>query len=267
MYLFVVLLPKAMKLICFGILVALHCTFSEGTLDIRQRRPRLSLFDDPFFYRPWATFDMMSKDFDDHFRDDPFFDHDDLDDFFDYQTLPSSKKECDKPKGAKKDSSCKTVGKTKEKDITIPRLAARVVKNDEKQFKFAMNLKNFKRKELSVKVENEFLKISGKKSCQDESKKCSERSVFRYQYLLPKHTDLHKVKASFSKDGFLIVEVPKLPKIEDATGGLQIEELDELYLDKLTEEAKTGKKTNDATQDGQQKEEDDVTIEEVPSTQ
>ena len=255
-----------MKLFCVGILAALCCcSLTECTLGIRRRQSRPSLFDDPFFYRPWATFDMMSKDFDDHFREDPFFDHDDFDEFFDRPFLPPSKKDCVTPEGkdANRDSSCQKVEKSEEKDTSIPKLVARVVKNDEKQFKFAMNLKGFNRKELSVKVEDDFLKISGKKSCKEESKKCSERSFFRYQYLLPKHTDLQRVKASFSKDGFLIVDVPKLHKIEDGNSGLEIEELNEVYVDKLTEGVKKDRKTNEAKPDENKKEDDDVTVEEV----
>ena len=268
-----------MKLFCFGILIAAFCcSLTQGTLGIRRREPRLSLFDDPFFLRPWATFDMMTKDFDDHFRKDPFFDDDDFEDFFRRPFSTSGEGECKKSEDAKKDSGCQKDDKQDEKEIAIPQLAARVVKNDEKQFKFAMNLKGFDRKELSVKVEDDFLKISGKKSCKDESKKCSERSFFRYQYLLPKHTDLSKVKASFSKDGFLIVDVPKLSKIEDTSGGLKIEELDEVYVDKLKEEVKKeakkevkGKMIKEDAKDetpvaDDAKEDDDVTVEEVPST-
>lgn len=261
---------KTMNAFCIGIIAAVFCSsVSEGTLGIRRREPRPSLLDDPFFFRPWTTFDMMSKDFDDHFRKDPFFDHDDFDEFFDRPFLPSREKECGKP-GTKVDegsSKCQKVEKSAEKDVALPTLAARVVKNDDKQFKFAMNLKGFDRKELSVKVVDEFLKISGRKSCKGDSKKCSEKSFFRYQYLLPKHTDLNKVKASFSKDGFLIVDVPKLLKFKDANGGLEIEELDETYVDKLNDEAKKDQKASEAKPAEGNKGDDDVTVEEVPSTQ
>ena len=247
------------KFLCFGILITVSCmSLTEGRLGLRRR----SLFDDPFFLRPWTTFDMMTKDFDDHFTSDPFFNDDDFENFFDQPVLKPSSQSCKKAeKHETQQSSCKKTTKTEDKDLTIPQLAARVVKNDDKQFNFAMNLKGFERNEISVKVEDDFLKISGKKGCKDENKKCSERSFFRYQYLLPKHSDLTKVKASFSKDGYLIVDVPKLQKLTDESGGLQIEELDEEYVTKLKGDATKEqiKKEQVKTED-----DDDVTVEAIP---
>lgn len=254
-----------MKYVCLAILIAASCcSLVEGRFGLRPKR---SLFDDPFFLKPWTTFDMMKRDFDDHFKNDPFFaddddDDDDFDDFFHQPLMPPSTKTCSK--AAKTDESqsesCVKVERPTDADIVIPHLAARVVKDDENQFKFAMNLKGFDRKEISVRVEDDFLKISGKKSCKDENKKCSQRSFFRYQYLLPKHSDLKNVKASFSKDNFLIVDVPKLSMIEDASG-LKIEDLDEEYVPKLKEEMKKGEKSQVSdTKD------EDVTVEDVPPT-
>lgn len=270
-------------LVYAGILIA---AFSSSLAKSRiGLRPRESLFKDSFFLKPWTTFDMMKRDFDDHFLQDPFFDDDDDDDefeeFFHRPLVHSSSTRCTKgdKQDSTKDSHCKQAAKPKEKDLAIPQLAARVVRNDESQFKFAMNLKGFDRKEISVRVEDDFLKISGKKTCKGETKKCSERSFFRYQYLLPKHTDLSRVKASFSKDSFLVISVPKLSKIADASKGLQIEELGEDYVNKLNEElAKEDVGKDKAGQDDTGKEErkspapssgsvdDDVTVESVPPT-
>ena len=258
-----------MKVLYSGIIIAVFCTYlAQGRfgLGLGQRR---SLFDDDFFMKPWTTFDMMTKDFDDHFRDDPFFQDDEFeDDFFNRPFGHPTHKECEKTKQDPK-AACKKV--SKDKGLAIPKLAARVVKNDDEQFKFAMNLKGFGRDEISVKVQDDFLKISGKKSCPSGKKKCPERSYFRYQYLLPKHTDLSKVKASFSKDGYLIVDIPKLKKIEDASEGLKIEAMDEEYLPKLkeqvtekkNEELKKEKETTEGKEDTSK--DDDVTVEEIPA--
>eukprot|EP00112_Aurelia_sp_Birch-Aquarium-sp1_P011191 Seg2357.4 transcript_id=Seg2357.4/GoldUCD/mRNA.D3Y31 product="alpha-crystallin A chain" protein_id=Seg2357.4/GoldUCD/D3Y31 len=260
-----------MKVLCSGIIIAVLCiSLAQGRFGLGRRR---SLFDDDFFMKPWTTFDMMTKDFDDHFRDDPFFQDDEFeDDFFNRPFGRPTQKECEKTKQDPK-ASCKKVSKNEDKGLAIPKLAARVVKNDDQQFKFAMNLKGFGRDEISVKVQDDFLKISGKKSCPGgEKKKCPERSYFRYQYLLPKHTDLSKVKASFSKDGYLIVDIPKLQKIEDANDGLKIAAMDEEYLPKLkehvaekkkNEEVKKEKETNEG-KSGTSKD-DDVTVEDVPA--
>ena len=256
-----------MKVLYSGIIIVVFCIYlAQGRFGLGRRS---SLFDDDFFMKPWTTFDMMTKDFDDHFRDDPFFQDDEFeDDFFNRPFGRQTQKECEKIKQDPK-ASCKKVGK--DDGLAIPKLAARVVKNDDKQFKFAMNLKGFGRDEISVKVQDDFLKISGKKSCPSGKKKCPERSYFRYQYLLPKHTDLSKVKASFSKDGYLIVDIPKLKKIEDASEGLKIEAMDEEYLPKLKEQVTEKKnkelKKEEETTKGKEEtsKDDDVTVEEIPA--
>eukprot|EP00794_Sanderia_malayensis_P007919 gene7919-8774_t len=254
-----------------SVLIALfvfYITKTEGRL-----KGRRSLFDDDHF-QPWSTFDLLSRDFEDSFNDDPFFEDDDFDPFFDELPMKRrptlEKKEGDKTT-SKKDAGrdvCDKKCKDDKKQLSFPKLASRVVVNNDKEFKFAMNVQGFDKGDISVKVENDFLKISGKKTCKKGSKKCGEKSFFRYQYLLPKHADSHKVKARFSKDGFLIVEMPKLPALGDRRDSLQIEDEDEEYLPKLKSQMaskskrKDGEKKKDEPKDNE-KSQDEATVEVV----
>ncbi len=247
------------KMKVLGILLVFSILFftqpTEGRFGLRRR----SMFNDDDFFKPWTTFDMLTRDFDDIFHDDPFFEDDDFDSFLDHSPLkhrPVSEtgKAKTKPvKDAGKGVCDKKCQGDKQK-LSFPKLSSRVVLNNEKEFKFAMNVKGFDKKDISVKVENDFLKISGRKSCKKE-KKCGERSFFRYQYLLPKHADLSKVKARFSKDGFLIVEMPKFQELDNKSNDLQIEDIDEEYLPKLKSESSGKPKRDEVKKDDVKKEE------------
>lgn len=230
-----------MKYLLVALIVCYFCQ-TEGRFGLKSR----SLFDDDFFLKPWSTFDMMSRDFEDEFyRDDPFFDDFGIDD----ELFPKLSQGQEKTKDNAGKGVCDKGCEDKKKGLVIPKLSSRVILNNDKEFKFAMNVKGFNKKEISVKVLEGFLKISGKKNCKETTKKCGQQSIFRYQYLLPKHTSLNKVKARFSKDGFLIVEIPKLEKLEDASNDLHIEEMDEEYLPKLENEMHAKSKAGQAKEE------------------
>ena len=177
---------------------------------------------------------------------DPFQDdRDDTDwfddDFFSDRMLLSKRK----PKQSCAKDKCprKHTDKT---EVEIPKLSSHVLRNDDKEFNFAMNIKGYGKKDVSVKVEQNFLKISGNKGgdCKDEKKRC-EKMYFRYQYLLPKETDLTKMKATLSKDGFLVVKIPKITKSQHNVIDLNVEETDESYFDRKGEE---DRKTEEQTE-------------------
>jgi HSP20 family protein len=88
------------------------------------------------------------------------------------------------------------------------------VKDEEKQYVVEAELPGLTEKDLDVKVENNLLTISSKKSEEKEEKKdgyiIKERraSSFCRSFTLPDHTDREKIEAHF-KNGLLTLTIPK----------------------------------------------------------
>lgn len=82
------------------------------------------------------------------------------------------------------------------------------VKNDEKQFQVALNVKQFKPEEIQVKIVDNFIVIQGKhEEKQDETGFCSRE--FTRRYMLPQACEAETVTSSLSPDGVLTILAPK----------------------------------------------------------
>lgn len=88
------------------------------------------------------------------------------------------------------------------------------VKEEEKQYVVEAELPGLTEKDIDVKVENNLLTISSKKSEEKEEKKdgyiIKERraSAFCRSFTLPEHTDREKIEAHY-KNGLLTLTIPK----------------------------------------------------------
>lgn len=91
------------------------------------------------------------------------------------------------------------------------------VKEEEKQYVVEAGLPGLTEKDIDVKVENDLLTISSKKSEEKEEKKdgyiIKERraSSFCRSFTLPDHTDREKIEAHY-KNGLLTLTIPKTKK-------------------------------------------------------
>ncbi|MBN2533035.1 MAG: Hsp20/alpha crystallin family protein [Spirochaetales bacterium] len=93
------------------------------------------------------------------------------------------------------------------------------VKEEDKQYVVEAELPGLTEKDIDVKVENNLLTISSKKSEEKEEKKegyiIKERraSEFCRSFTLPDHTDREKIEAHY-KNGLLTLLIPKTKEAE-----------------------------------------------------
>jgi len=113
-------------------------------------------------------------------------------------------------------------------DFTIsPRLATDVYETD-KDLVVEMQIPGFKKEDIKISFQDDYLKVEGKA---EEEKEEKEKNYWRKEIRkgsfvrvipLPRKVDPKKAKASF-KDGVLKVSLPKIEEVKDAGEEIQIE--------------------------------------------
>jgi HSP20 family protein len=113
-------------------------------------------------------------------------------------------------------------------DFSIsPRLATDVYETD-KDLVVEMQVPGFKKEDIKVSFQDDYLKVEGKAEEEKEEKdknywrKEIRRGSFVRVIPLPKKVDPKKAKASF-KDGILKISLPKIEEIKEAGEEIKIE--------------------------------------------
>jgi len=113
-------------------------------------------------------------------------------------------------------------------DFSIsPRLATDVYETD-KDLVVEMQVPGFKKEDIKVSFQDDYLKVEGKAEEEKEEKdknywrKEIRRGSFVKVIPLPKKVDPKKAKASF-KDGILKISLPKIEEIKEAGEEIKIE--------------------------------------------
>ena len=108
-----------------------------------------------------------------------------------------------------------------------PRLATDVYETD-KDLVVEMQIPGFKKEDIKISFQDDYLKVEGKA---EEEKEEKEKNYWRKEIRkgsfvrvipLPRKVDPKKAKASF-KDGVLKVSLPKIEEVKDAGEEIQIE--------------------------------------------
>jgi HSP20 family protein len=113
-------------------------------------------------------------------------------------------------------------------DFTIsPRLATDVYETD-KDLVVEMQVPGFKKEDIKISFQDDYLKVEGKA---EEEKEEKEKNYWRKEIRkgsfvrvipLPRKVDPKKAKASF-KDGVLKISLPKIEEIKEAGEEIKIE--------------------------------------------
>nr|ADV40225.1 putative alpha-B-crystallin [Latrodectus hesperus] len=83
------------------------------------------------------------------------------------------------------------------------------VKNDDKEFQVALNVKQFKPEEIEVKIVDNYIVIHGKHEEKSEDTGLVQREFTR-RYMLPKNCEPEKVTSSLNtQEGILNIVAPK----------------------------------------------------------
>ena len=113
-------------------------------------------------------------------------------------------------------------------DFSIsPRLATDVYETD-KDLVVEMQVPGFKKEDIKVSFQDDYLKVEGKAEEEKEEKEKNywrkeiRRGSFVRVIPLPKKVDPKKAKASF-KDGILKISLPKIEEIKEAGEEIKIE--------------------------------------------
>jgi HSP20 family protein len=113
-------------------------------------------------------------------------------------------------------------------DFTIsPRLATDVYETD-KDLVVEMQVPGFKKEDIKISFQDDYLKVEGKAEEEKEEKEKNywrkeiRRGSFVRVIPLPKKVDPKKAKASF-KDGVLKISLPKIEEIKEAGEEIKIE--------------------------------------------
>ncbi|CAJ0589100.1 unnamed protein product [Cylicocyclus nassatus] len=85
-----------------------------------------------------------------------------------------------------------------------------LVVNDDSKLSISLNVKQFKPEELSVNLNGRTLKIEGKQEIKEKNG-YTVRTFVR-QWTLPKKVDVKQLKSTFTEDGYLAVEAPKISR-------------------------------------------------------
>jgi HSP20 family protein len=114
-------------------------------------------------------------------------------------------------------------------DFTIsPRLAATDVYETDKDLVVEMQVPGFKKEDIKISFQDDYLKVEGKAEEEKEEKdrnywrKEIRRGSFVRVIPLPKKVDPKKAKASF-KDGVLKVSLPKIEEVKETGEEIKIE--------------------------------------------
>jgi HSP20 family protein len=113
-------------------------------------------------------------------------------------------------------------------DFTIsPRLATDVYETD-KDLVVEMQVPGFKKEDIKISFQDDYLKVEGKAEEEKEEKEKNywrkeiRRGSFVRVIPLPRKVDPKKAKASF-KDGVLKVSLPKIEEVKEAGEEIKIE--------------------------------------------
>jgi HSP20 family protein len=113
-------------------------------------------------------------------------------------------------------------------DFTIsPRLATDVYETD-KDLVVEMQVPGFKKEDIKISFQDDYLKVEGKAEEEKEEKEKNywrkeiRRGSFVRVIPLPKKVDPRKAKANF-KDGVLRISLPKIEEIKEAGEEIKIE--------------------------------------------
>jgi HSP20 family protein len=113
-------------------------------------------------------------------------------------------------------------------DFTIsPRLATDVYETD-KDLVVEMQIPGFKKEDIKISFQDDYLKVEGKAEEEKEEKEKNywrkeiRRGSFVRVIPLPRKVDPKKAKASF-KDGVLKVYLPKIEEVKEAGEEIKIE--------------------------------------------
>jgi len=113
-------------------------------------------------------------------------------------------------------------------DFTIsPRLATDVYETD-KDLVVEMQVPGFKKEDIKISFQDDYLKVEGKAEEEKEEKEKNywrkeiRRGSFVRVIPLPKKVDPKKAKASF-KDGVLKISLPKMEEIKETGEEIKIE--------------------------------------------
>jgi HSP20 family protein len=113
-------------------------------------------------------------------------------------------------------------------DFTIsPRLATDVYETD-KDLVVEMQVPGFKKEDIKISFQDDYLKVEGKAEEEKEEKEKNywrkeiRRGSFVRVIPLPRKVDPKKAKASF-KDGVLKISLPKIEEVKEAGEEIKIE--------------------------------------------
>ncbi|CAL1284050.1 unnamed protein product [Larinioides sclopetarius] len=83
------------------------------------------------------------------------------------------------------------------------------VKNDDKQFQVALNVKQFKPEEIEVKIVDNYIVVHGKHEERNEDNGSFSTREFTRRYMLPQACEGDTVTSSLSPDSVLTITAPK----------------------------------------------------------